>query len=203
MTDICLGDVGRGDALGNAIQECTSDRDRFHTTFWLLNHLKYMDVPSASGWKRTAERLRKMGNLGIEAEAARMFSRSFNKASIRGWQDLILASIAVYASLEWNAAHSERIVERLIDNAHSDKNKVAIQKWEYTRDTLMRHDNVQVIFGKIFDHFDQSINDGSVSPLSGARFLDALPYGPGAETKEQKREREAKQALADQDDDDF
>ena len=91
----------------------------------------------------------------------------------------------------------------MIDNAHADKNKVAIQKWEYTRDTLMRHDNIPIILGKIFDHFDRSIGNGSVSPLPAVRFLDALPYGPGAETKEQKREREAKQALRDEEDDDF
>lgn len=189
--------TGDGD-LNEALKDCDSDRSRFQTISWLINHIKYMDAPSNSGWKRTAERLRGMTDDGLGKLAARVYGPGYNRTAIRGWQELTVAAIALCAGLEFDV---ERALERLIDNAHADKNKVSIAKWEgYKKiyDDGVALKAVQSFLSKL----DSAIA-GKGSATAALRALDAMPYAPGSETKEEKREREAKQALLEEDDDDF
>lgn len=195
-----------GGIVNEALKDCSSDRERFQVTFWLLNHLKYMDRPASSGWRRTAERLGTMGSDKIENEVAKLFTKSFNKTCLRGWQDLVIAVIAVYASIQYNIDNSERVIERLIDNATSEKNKIATEKWTYVQKTLLAEDSKSSTAVNLLEsmciEFANAINKNN-STGSALRMLDALPYGPQAETKEAKRTREAQQKLASADDDDF
>jgi hypothetical protein len=201
-SEIDCSEISGGGELNEALKDCRSDRDRFQATFWLLNQLKYMDAPSTSGWRRTAERLRTMGDAGVEEEAAKMFASTFNKSALRGWQDLLCASIAVYTSLKWNEEYNSKCIDRLIDNATADKNKAALEKWEYTRDQLMGDAKVLKLFEKMFEKLEQAVNE-SKSPALAMRFIEMLPYGPNAETKEDKKKREAQQKMADEEEDDF
>jgi len=203
--EIDLNESATGGVLNEALKDCYNDRSRFQTMFWILNAIKYMDAPSSSGWKRTAERLRKMGNVGIETEAARMFTPSFNKSGLRGWQDLVVAAVAVCACIDYASANP-KIVERLLDNASADKNKAAIDKWTYTRDTLLEQSNTAAL--SAIEKFLRKLSDAIVkgtSPTMALRLIDAFPYGPGAETKEEKKAKEAKIAMLaeDENDDDF
>ena len=99
--------------------------------------------------------------------------------------------------------HGERGLERLIDNAHAEKNKTATEKWEYVRDQLSKRricDFLESFLAKM----SVAINKGS-SPSLTTAVIDALPYGPQAETKEDRASREAKAKLTEalEDDDDF
>ena len=190
----------RSGELNEALKECDSARSRFHVMFWLLNNIKWMDAPSASGWKKTAERLRKMTTESVSEEAARIYSTRFNKSSLRGWQDLLMAATALEAGVEYCQEHDDGL-ERLLDNAHADKNKAAIDKWEHTK-ALLEPDRTDTVLQKFIGAMQLAIQNGS-SPVAALRFLDALPYGPNAETKEQRKTREAKQAIADEEEDDF
>ena len=79
----------------HAIKTVESDRARFQTMFWLINHIKWMEPPSQKAWKQTADRLSKLTAETLTEQAALVYGRRFNKSGLRGWQDLIIACVAL------------------------------------------------------------------------------------------------------------
>lgn len=200
MSGVDLVEISTFGNLNETIKEM-DDRHRFQVVFWILNQLKYMHVPSHQGWSRTADRLRGISVDAIESEAVAFFKPNFNKQSIRGWQTLICAIVGLRAGMQYLLDHCDKALERLIDNAHSDKNKGSIEKWEYVEKIIMKEALVSQL-DAFLKHMDVAINKKR-APSSAMRYLEELPYGPQAETwaQKQERERKYKEALAKDDDD--
>ena len=201
MPDLDLQEISSGGVLNEALKDCASDRQRWQVIFWILNHLKYMNRPDFKGWGRTAARMREMSADGIEAEAAKFFHPSFNRSCIKGWQQLVCAAVALKAGIEYSKEHCKKGLERLLDNAHAEKNKGAIEKWEYVEKTLM-HDQLRAILESLLAFMSHAINGGTSQP-GVMRCLNDLPYGPQAETATQKQQREEAVSKSDADFDDF
>lgn len=168
---------------------CMKTRALADTLLWLLNHLKWTEV-RMTDWKHHAGGLIACAEIGVARDAAVFFQSGCRRSKLRGWRQVATAIVAFVAGMD---ALSPRKVDDLLQEAAASANHGAVHKWQTVAEWL-RRDTIRAMLLSVLGELSTATLHKTVSAVTMRR-LDVLPYGPGAETREERERNAASFAL--------